>query len=147
MALQYPSKYQSLIEITRHYMLVIYLIGLLESFIKALFPLNFIPLVVGFKNWRKRHGVFVLLLAGSYLLLSYYFLITRDFIRVRYFLTPVLLLCPWIGLGMRQNFRLCERFIEATLFYNFSSNHLRTSTLLQISENHMETRHRPVKGW
>ena len=104
MALHYTSKYQSLIEITRHYMLVIYLIGLLESFIKALFPLNFIPLVVGFKNWRKRHGVFVLLLAGSYLLLSYYFLITRDFIRVRYLLTPVLLLCPWIGLGIDRIF-------------------------------------------
>ena len=99
-ALQYISKNQSLIEITRHYMLVIYLIGLLESFIKALFPLNFIPLVVGFRNWRKRHGVFVLLLAGSYLLLSYYLLITRDSIRVRFFLTPVLLLCPWIGLGI-----------------------------------------------
>mgnify|MGYP001829079514 CR=1 FL=1 len=102
--LQTTSQYQSLIEITRHYMLVIYLIGLLESFIKALFPLNFIPLVVGFKHWRKRNGVFVLLLAGTYLILSYYFLITRDFIRIRYLLAPVLLLCPWIGLGIDRIF-------------------------------------------
>jgi hypothetical protein len=99
-ALQYTTKHQSFIEITRHYMLVIYLIGFLESFIKALFPLNLIPLVVGFRNWRKRHCVFVLFLAGSYLLLFYYFLITRDSIRGRHFLSSVLLLCPWIGLGI-----------------------------------------------
>ena len=81
-------------------MAAIYLIGLLESFSKALFPLYLIPLVVGFWKARNRNGVFVVLLAGCYLLLSYYYLIRFDSIRVRHLLTPAFLLHPWIGVGM-----------------------------------------------
>jgi 4-amino-4-deoxy-L-arabinose transferase-like glycosyltransferase len=91
---------QNFIEIARHYMAAIYLIGLLESFSKALFPLYLIPLVVGFWKARNRNGVFVVLLAGCYLLLSYYYLIRFDSIRVRHLLTPAFLLHPWIGVGM-----------------------------------------------
>ena len=48
---------QNFLEITKRYMPVIYLIGLLESFSKALFPLYLIPLVVGFWKARNRNGV------------------------------------------------------------------------------------------
>jgi 4-amino-4-deoxy-L-arabinose transferase-like glycosyltransferase len=91
---------QNFLEITRRYMPAIYLIGLLESFSKALFPLYLIPLVVGFWQARNRNGVFVFLLAGCYLLLSYYYLIRFDSIRVRHLLTPAFLLLPWIGVGI-----------------------------------------------
>jgi 4-amino-4-deoxy-L-arabinose transferase-like glycosyltransferase len=91
---------QNFIEIARHYMTAIYLIGLLESFIKALFPLYLVPLVVGFWKVRNRNGVFVALLAGCYLLMSYYLLIRLDSIRVRHLLTPAFLLHPWIGAGI-----------------------------------------------
>ena len=91
---------QNFIEIAKYYMTVIYFIGLLESFSKALFPLYLIPLVVGLWNARNRNGVFVVLLTGCYLLLSYYYLIRFDSIRVRHLLTPAFLLHPWIGAGM-----------------------------------------------
>ena len=91
---------QNFIEIARHYMAAIYLIGLLESFSKALFPLYLIPLVLGFWKVRNRNSVFIALLAGCYLLMSYYYLIRFDSIRVRHLLTPAFLLHPWIGAGI-----------------------------------------------
>jgi len=91
---------QNFIEIARHYMAAIYLIGLLESFSKALFPLYLVPLVVGFWKARNRNAFFVALLAGCYLLMSYYLLIRLDSIRVRHLLTPAFLLHPWIGVGI-----------------------------------------------
>jgi 4-amino-4-deoxy-L-arabinose transferase-like glycosyltransferase len=72
----YKPPVQNFIEIARYYMTAIYLIGLLESFSKALFPLYLVPLVVGFWKGRNRNGVFVALLAVCYLLMSYYLLIT-----------------------------------------------------------------------
>ena len=91
---------QNFIEIARHYMAAIYLIGLLESFSKALFPLYLIPLVLGFWKVRNRNSVFIALLAGCYLLMSYYYLVRFDSIRVRHLLTPAFLLHPWIGAGI-----------------------------------------------
>lgn len=102
--LPYKPRPQNFMEITRHYMPVIYLIGLLESFCKALFPLYLLPLVVGFWHWKKQRGVFILMLAGCYFLLSFFFLIRIDSIRVRYLLTSAMLLIPWVGLGLDQIF-------------------------------------------
>jgi 4-amino-4-deoxy-L-arabinose transferase-like glycosyltransferase len=96
----YKPPAQNFIEIARHYMTAIYLIGLLESFSKALFPLYLVPLVVGFWKVRNRNGVFVALLAGCYLLMSFYLQIKLDSIRVRHLLTPAFLLHPWIGVGI-----------------------------------------------
>jgi hypothetical protein len=91
---------QNFIEIVRHYMPIIYLFGLLDSFIKALFPIYLIPLVVGLWYARNRNGALILLLVGCYLLMSYYYLIRMDSIRVRFLLTPAFLLHPWIGFGI-----------------------------------------------
>jgi hypothetical protein len=107
-SLPYKAAPQNFIEITTHYMPVIYLIGLIESLIKALFPIYLIPLVVGFWNGRIRNNVFLLSLAVCYLLLSYYFLIRIDSIRVRYLLAPAFLLYPWIGVGTDRIFTYVE---------------------------------------
>jgi 4-amino-4-deoxy-L-arabinose transferase-like glycosyltransferase len=121
--LPYKAAPQNFIEITLHYMPVIYFIGLLESFIKALFPLYLIPLVVGLWNWRKRDNFFLLLLAGCYLIMSYYFLIRIDSIRVRYLLAPAFLLYPWIGIGIDRIFVYVKnsprRYLLTILFVLF----------------------------
>ena len=94
------NKWQNLIEIVRHYMPIIYLIGLLENFFRALFPPYVIPLAVGLRKTRNRDNLFVILLVVSYFLMLYYYLISMDTIRVRFFLTPAFLLFPWIGVGI-----------------------------------------------
>jgi hypothetical protein len=101
----YKGNVQNFIEIVIHYMPIIYLLGLLESLIKALFPLYLIPLAVGLWHSRKRNGAFILLLAGCYLLICYYYLIRMDSIRVRFLLAPAFLFHPWIGFGLD---RLCS---------------------------------------
>ncbi len=100
---------QNFAEIARHYLFLVYLIGFLESFIKALFPLYLIPLVWGLWNSRMRNCTFVLFLAVCYFLMLYYLHVKMDSIRERFFLTLVFLLCPWIGMGLEQLFSLIKR--------------------------------------
>ena len=89
----------SFTEIAKRYMQTIYLIGLLEVFIKVLFPAYLIPLVLGFKHSELRNGGFVLFLSGCYLIFLYLYLISMDTVRERFVLVPAFLLYPWIGLG------------------------------------------------
>jgi len=98
------NKWQNLIEIVRHYIPLIYLIGLLEKFFKALFPPYLIPLVVGVWYARNRNNVFIILLTACYFLILYYYMISINSIRERYLLTPAFLLHPFIGVGLD---RLC----------------------------------------
>jgi len=93
-------KWQNLIEIVRHYIPLIYLIGLLEKFFKALFPPYLIPLVVGLWKERNRNNVFILLFTACYFLSLYYYMISTNSIRERYLLTPAFLLHPFIGVGL-----------------------------------------------
>jgi len=94
----------SFTQIARRYMLVIYLIGLLEVFIKVLFPAYLIPLVLGFKHSQLRNRGFILFLSGFYLLFIYLYLISIDNVHDRFVFVPTCLLYPWIGVGMD---RLC----------------------------------------
>jgi hypothetical protein len=112
-------KWNNLIEIVRHYMPLIYLIGLLEKFLKALFPPYLIPLGLGVWHARKRNNVFIILFAAFYLLSLYYYMISTNTIRERFLLTPVFLLYPFIGVGLD---RLCINVKKAS-------------------------RRRPCKGW
>jgi hypothetical protein len=89
-------------EIARHHMYAIYLIGVLESFIRAIFPLHVIPFVLGLKNTKIRKHAFMVFLGGCYLLLLYYFIIRQDGLRVRIFLAPAFLAYPWIGMGLHR---------------------------------------------
>jgi 4-amino-4-deoxy-L-arabinose transferase-like glycosyltransferase len=87
-------------EIARHHMYAVYLIGVLESFIRAIFPLHVIPLGFGLKKTKIRKHAFIVFLGGCYLLLLYYFIIRQDGLRVRIFLAPAFLVYPWIGVGL-----------------------------------------------
>jgi 4-amino-4-deoxy-L-arabinose transferase-like glycosyltransferase len=89
-------------EIARHHMYAVYFIGLLESFIKALFPPSVIPLGFSLKNSRIRNHAFIVFLLGCYLLFLYCSLLKRDVMRERHLLAPALLLYPWVGVGLNR---------------------------------------------
>ncbi len=92
----------------RHFLPIIYLLGIVQILVKILFPLLLIPLYIGFKVKVKLpdyYGKFILLVWILFAGLGYYFLIKYDFIATRYLMIPAFLLLPWIGLGLD---RLCE---------------------------------------
>ena len=89
----------------RHWMPLVYLIGLIESLVKQIFVIFLVPLLLNYKL-RSRSVLklttekwFVLLLFASYMLFLYYFLVTRDRMVGRLLFTPAVLLYPWIGQG------------------------------------------------
>jgi hypothetical protein len=96
-------------EIAREYLFFIYLLGSLESFVMALFPLYLVPLGWGLFHSRMRKCSFVLFLAVCYFSMLYYVHLTTDSIRERFFLSLVFLLCPWIGVGFERLFSLMKR--------------------------------------
>lgn len=96
-------------EIAREYLFFIYLLGSLESFVKALFPLYLIPLGWGLWHSRMRKCSFVLFLAVSYFLMLYFLHLKLDSIRERFFLTLVFLLSPWVGVGLERLFDFIKR--------------------------------------
>ena len=89
-------------EIARHHMYAVYLLGVLESFIRAIFPPYVIALGFGLKNTKIRKHAFMVFLGGCYLLLLYHFIIRKDGLRVRIFLAPAFLVYPWIGVGLHR---------------------------------------------
>ncbi len=95
---------QNFIAIARHYMLIIYLFGLLGSIIKILFPFFVIPFFWGFRHSLQRAQVLVLTLVILYLLMVYYYTLKLDFIRARFFFAPAFLLYPWVGAGLERMF-------------------------------------------
>jgi 4-amino-4-deoxy-L-arabinose transferase-like glycosyltransferase len=108
-ALPQKGGVQNFAEIAREYLFFIYLIGSLESFVKALFPLYLVPLGWGLFHFRVRKCSFVLFLAVSYFLMLYYLHVKTDSIRERFFLSLVFLLCPWIGVGFERLFSLMKK--------------------------------------
>ncbi len=95
---------QNFISITRHYISIIYLLGLFEGLVKVLFPLFIIPLYCGFKRPFFRNQVLILVFVASYFLMVYCYAIKVDFVRARFLLLPTFLLYPWIGAGMEKIF-------------------------------------------
>jgi len=79
----------------------IYLLGLLQHLVQALFVVNMIPLFWGLRRspLHETH-VFVLILAFSYLAGIYYFFVQNDFLVQRFLLVPALLLYAWVGMGI-----------------------------------------------
>lgn len=90
------------IELVRHYMPAIYFIGFLEALVEALFLPFVLPLGVGLKSSKARNSAFIFFLVSCYLLMLYYALILRGHTRARVFLTPAVILYPWIGSGMER---------------------------------------------
>lgn len=102
---QNPNAYWStgsFAETARHYLPLIYIIGLLEAMSKNLFLLYVIPLWAGLRKCPafKRGHWLLLSVAVGYFLVVYYFLFTHDFISKRYVLVPALMLYPWVGRGL-----------------------------------------------
>jgi len=100
----FPYQRQNLAETARHFMWVIYLLGLLQIFVKVLFPLFIIPLFWAYRHPFERRQVFIFALVCFYLLMIYYTLIDRDFMQRRFLFAPVSLAYPWVGLGMERMF-------------------------------------------
>jgi 4-amino-4-deoxy-L-arabinose transferase-like glycosyltransferase len=103
---------KSLPAIVRHWMPLIYLIGLLEYFIKQIFPIFLLPLLFAGHRYisaadRKIaiEKKFILLTCLFYMLFIFYSFITRDFIQGRFLFTPAVLLYPWVGYGITLIFR------------------------------------------
>lgn len=98
---------KSLPAIVRHWMPVIYLIGLLEYFVKQIFPLFLVPLLVAAGRYLRcgdRHidieKKFILGIWLFYMLFILYSFIVRDFIQGRFLFTPAVMLYPWVGYGI-----------------------------------------------
>jgi 4-amino-4-deoxy-L-arabinose transferase-like glycosyltransferase len=87
-------------EVARHHMYAIYFIGLLQSFIKALFPPYVVPAVFGLRKSELRKHAFLMFLLVCYLLLLYCSFMKRDVLRERHLLAPAFLVYPWIGVGL-----------------------------------------------
>jgi 4-amino-4-deoxy-L-arabinose transferase-like glycosyltransferase len=99
-----PDLRNNFAETARHYIPVVYLFGLIETFIIVLYPLYVIPFAFSFKNSIKKNHVFVLSVFWVFILMDYYFLIRMDFLTSRYLSIPALLMYPWVGAGMHRLF-------------------------------------------
>ncbi len=98
----YPSGGQNFAEIARHYIALIYLVGLLEEWLTVLFPPFLVALLAGIRHPPNRSSALILWSVGGYLLLIYYSHLSRDFIQSRFLFAPALLLYPWVGRGMER---------------------------------------------
>lgn len=93
----------NIIETTRHYAPIIYLVGLAEIVIKEIFPVSLIALWAlryrsdGLIN-AERAIIFLPLLA--FLLLDLLFCLSRNFITTRYVWIPIVLTLPFVGYGI-----------------------------------------------
>ncbi len=89
-------------ELARYQLPLIYLVGLLQTFAKALFPIFLLPLACGL-DLRRRWGAPLLLLLGviaGFLWMDYLFLVKNNFISSRYLLIPVVLALVIAGHGL-----------------------------------------------
>lgn len=89
-------------EYARHNMPLIYLLGMLQTFGKALFPVFVVPFVYGL-NLRNRLSLPTLLLLVVWLcffLMDYLYLVSHNFLSARYLLVLVVLSFILVGYGM-----------------------------------------------
>lgn len=94
----------SFAETARHYLPLIYLLGLAEATFRNLFLLYVVPLRAGFGKrpaFNRGHWL-LLLVAGTYFMVAFYFVFTHDFISKRYVFVPALMLYPWVGRGLER---------------------------------------------
>ena len=92
----------SVLTITRHYMPLIYMIGILECFFRMLYPLYGIPLIAGLKTKLDRRRALPLVTGLALIMVCYLFLIEKDYVAKRYLGLPVICLLPWVGEGMER---------------------------------------------
>jgi len=103
-ALPGGSYHNNLLEVTRHYAPFIYLIGLLEILVKAVFPTSLLAFLTF--RWKKSESLMssdrwlIFFPWFTFVLLNILFLIKKNFIQTRYFWVPIVLALPWIGYGI-----------------------------------------------
>jgi hypothetical protein len=101
-------------EYARYNIYLVYLLGMLQTFCKALFPVFVIPLIYGLylRNHWNRRVVLLLAVLGCFFLMDYLYLVSRNFLSARYLLVPVVLSSVLVGHGM-------DRMINSiqTLYY------------------------------
>ncbi len=99
----------NLIDTVRHYMPLIYALGVTESFLRMLYPLYGIPLLAGLREKPDRRRNVLLLTALVFFAASYLFLISENWISKRYLSVCVLCLVPWVGNGIDRLVALSRR--------------------------------------
>ena len=92
--------------LSRHYLLLIYLMGMVGVLIKIIFPLSCIPLYIALKDQITSSGKFIICLWIVNVGVVYYTLLTRDFIATRFLIVPAFLILPWVGSGINK---LCKK--------------------------------------
>jgi 4-amino-4-deoxy-L-arabinose transferase-like glycosyltransferase len=105
---------QNFAQITRKFMAVIYLLGLLQSFVRVLFVLNLIPLFYGLRRYRlQATHIFTIFFIVTYLLMIYYFAIVRNFIDSRFLFGAAVITYCLVGAGMETILTSLQRFPHA----------------------------------
>ncbi len=114
---------ENFIEVARHYMIVVYFIGLMESLVRVLNPF-FAPFIIyglvksndvlnNSGNLRIRKGpIWILFLTVVFILPPFWQLITRNYLSHRYVFIPAFLLFTFSGVGWLY----LTRYIEANWF-------------------------------
>lgn len=89
-------------ELARHQMPLIYMLGLLRVFAKAIFPILLVPLAFGLVlRGRWSHPLILLLsVILGFLLMNYLYLVDNNFISSRYIMVPVIFSLVLAGHGV-----------------------------------------------
>ena len=96
---QFPNDF---FEYARYNIYLVYLIGMIQTFVKDLFPLFVVPLIYGLnlkKQWNRKIVLFLMVLC-SFLLMDYYYQIVRNFIASRYMFVTIVLSFILVGYGL-----------------------------------------------
>jgi hypothetical protein len=106
-------------EFARYQISLIYLIGLLLVFSKALFPSMLIPLGYGLvlKGYWCRQLILLLIIILSFLGMDFLFLLKNNFISERYMMIPVILSLVLVGYGLDRLLRRLEHFRYKSIVY------------------------------
>ncbi len=108
-------------EFARHNIYLIYLIGLMQTFLKSMFPVFVVPLAFGLNLQNRWNRLVALLLTvlGVFLLMDYLFLMSRNFLSARYLFVPVTLSFIFAGYGMDRMIAYIQtcRFRKTFIFF------------------------------
>lgn len=107
---------QSMAEVARHFMFMIFVIGEVQVFFKIMFPLFIIPFCIGLGKYRNRSRIFLIGTILFYLFIMYVFYIDRNFLHERFLFAPVVLTFPWIGAGLEYMFNKLRQSNKCKLY-------------------------------
>lgn len=101
---------QDFFEFARHNIYLIYLIGMLQTFLGIISPLYFLPLCFGlrFRNYYSKELFLLMSVMTGFLVMDYLFLMTFNFLANRYLLLPVVLSFVLVGYGMDKMIMLMD---------------------------------------